>query len=329
MMPLHLSRAQGSKGPIAIRSVLPIALAMTTTLSLRGDSAAPKIKFPQLEKPKSETYPSPALPEEPVKRAVFERINRDRVAAGLSPVAWDEAASQVADDFCARQVAEKTRGHFLTDGIPPYARMAFGGAFGMQSENSISWVTSASSFSEPVVRLALEGHEEMLREKPPNDGHRKTILDPDATHVGVGWACAEGRFQMAQEFLVRGLARLSLSTSRGGIGVFFEGKPLGTTNLSFVIVSREPTPRALSRAEASGRTSYAYPEASLSYIPEGFRLMHVAGTTSDDRLKIRADRSFSFEFVPVRPGLYTFVFYVSPHIGSSPRPAGSASLWFE
>ena len=67
------------------------------------------------------------------------------------------------------------------------------------------------------MRLALEGHENMLREKPPSDGHRRTILDPEATHVGVGWAAENGRFQMAQEFLVRGLARLGLSASLIGI----------------------------------------------------------------------------------------------------------------
>ena len=27
-----------------------------------------------------------------------------------------------------------------------------------------------------------------MEEKPPADGHRRTILDPEATHVGVGYA---------------------------------------------------------------------------------------------------------------------------------------------
>ena len=330
MISVHLSRGSVGLSRILARVVLAAALTASPALETRGDSPGLKLKQPRLESPSVEIYPAPAFPEEPVKRAVFERINRDRAAAGLPVVEWDEAASKVADDFCARQVAEKSRGHFLTNGVPPYARMGFDGVFGMQSENSVSWITTAARFSEPISRLALEGHQDMLQEKPPSDGHRRTILDPEATHVGVGWAEENGRFQMAQEFLVRGLARLSLSASRSRhAGVLFDGRPLGTSTVSFVTVAREPPPRTLSRAEASERTSYSYPVPTLSYIPEGYRLMRVIGTTSEDRLRIRSDRSFSFEFVPSAPGLYTFLFYTSSPGGGPSKPRGSASLWFE
>jgi hypothetical protein len=330
MISAHLSRGKVGLSRVLFRAFLVAALAVTPALEIRGDSPALKLKLPRLDSPTVEVYPVTALPDEPVKLAVFERINRDRAAAGLSAVEWDEAASKVADDFCARQIAEKSRGHFLTNGVPPYARMGFDGVFGMQSENSVSWITTAARVSEPILRLALEGHEDMLHEKPPSDGHRRTILDPEATHVGVGWASENGRFQMAQEFLVRGLARLSLSASRARhAGVLFEGRPLGTSTVSFVTVAREPPPRTLSRAEASGRTSYSYPQAKLSYIPEGYRLMHVIGTTSEDRLRIRPDHSFSFEFVPSAPGLYTFLFYTTSKSGGRPKPRAAASLWFE
>ena len=128
-------------------------------------------------------------------------------------MAWDGGAARVADAFCARQIREGTRGHFLTDGIPPYARTSFAGVFGAQSENSVSWVIDRPYFSEPISRLALAGHEDMMAESPPGDGHRRTILDPEATHVGVGYAVEGGRFQMAQEFLTRTLERLSIVRS--------------------------------------------------------------------------------------------------------------------
>src|SRR5712692_5766064 len=329
MISAHLSRGSVGLSRVLSRVVLATALAAPPVREIRGDSPALKLKLPRLDSPSVEIYPLPALPDEPVKRAVFERINRDRAAAGLPVVEWDEAASKVADDFCARQVAEKSRGHFLTNGVPPYARMGFDGVFGMQLENSVSWITTAARFSEPILRLALEGHEDMLGEKPPSDGHRKTILDPDATHVGVGFAAENGRFQMAQEFLVRGLARLSLSAVRSRRTVQFEGRPLGRSTLAFVTVAHEPPPRALSGDEASGRRSYAYPQPALSFVPEGRRLMRVAGTTSEDRLKIHSNRSFSFEFLPSREGLYTFVFYLSANPARPPRPGGAASFWFE
>jgi hypothetical protein len=137
------------------------------------------IRAPDLAQPLFESLPAAGgYPNDPVKEGIFERINRDRLLAGLLPVAWDEAASRVADAFCAQQVREATRGHFLMDGVPPYARTAFAGVFGAQAENSVSWVTTAPSFTEPALRLALTGHKEMMDEKPPQDGHRRTILDP-------------------------------------------------------------------------------------------------------------------------------------------------------
>jgi uncharacterized protein YkwD len=289
-----------------------------------------RLRAPEISLRRTELYPDDAPPRDTVKRAVFERVNEDRIAAGLRAVRWDEAAARAADDFCARQAAEKTRGHFLTDGVPPYARTSFAGVFGMGSENSVSWVTTAESFSEPLVKLALEGHAEMIRERAPGDGHRRTILDPYATHVGVGYAAAQGRFQMAQEFLTRGLRSLSLSPLSGGAtGVFVEGRPLSELTLRFVTIAWEPSPRPLTRQEASGRTSYSYPSAQLSYIPEGLRSMRVSGTTSEDRLKIRADRSFAFDFVPSRGGLYSLVFYLSAGPSKTPRPGASAVLWFD
>jgi uncharacterized protein YkwD len=292
--------------------------------------AALRLRAPEISLRRTELYPEDAPPGDAVKRAVLERINEDRAAAGLRAVRWDEAAARAADAFCAGQVAEKTRGHFLTDGIPPYARMSFAGVFGMGSENSVSWVTSAEGFSEPLVKLALEGHAEMMREKAPADGHRRTILDPYATHVGVGYAAGRGRFQMAQEFLARGMRSLSLSPlSGGGAGVFVDGRPLPELTLRFVTIAWESSPRALTRQEASGRTSYSYPNAQLSYIPEGLRSIRISGTTSEDRLKIRADRSFTFDFVPSRPGLYSLVFYLSAGPSKTPRPGASAVLWFD
>jgi hypothetical protein len=116
-----------------------------------------------------EIFPADSQPRDALKAAVFARINRDRAAAGLSSVAWDEAASRVADAFCVAQVREASRGHFLMDGIPPYARTGLAGVFGVEAQNSVSWTTTARRFSEPALKLAILGHEDMMAEKPPAD----------------------------------------------------------------------------------------------------------------------------------------------------------------
>ncbi|HEY6066589.1 MAG TPA: hypothetical protein VIY96_10550, partial [Thermoanaerobaculia bacterium] len=242
---------------------------------------------------------------------------------------WDGRAAAVADAFCAGQVQERTRGHYLTDGVPPYARTSFAGVFGVQSENSASWVTTGAKFEDPPLQLALTAERQMVQERAPDDGHRKTILDPDATHVGIGYALGGGRFQMAQEFLGRSLERLTLSiVDARGCAVRFEGKTLGGRRLEFVMAAREPEPRLLTREEATARKSYAYPRSDVAYLPEGSVVSRIEGVVNEPRIHVRTRGRFTFVFAPDAPGLYTFVFYVSRGAGRA-RPGGSATMWVE
>jgi uncharacterized protein YkwD len=295
------------------------------------DVAQPSLTIvaPFLDSPLEERMPpSDARPQDPVKQTVLDRINRDRNAAGLGSVLWDEAASKVADLFCASQIRERTSGHFLTNGVPPYARTSFSGVFGMQFENSVTWRTTASAFEETVTDLALEAHAGMLAEKPPNDGHRRTILDPDATHVGVGYAIAGGNFRIAQEFLTRHLAWLKLERLPSRPVLVVHGAPIAGRRLQFVTIGWEPPPAPLTREEANSRTSYSYPAAVYGFVGEGNRTLKVAGTVTHDRIRFSGSQEFSFRFMPERPGLWTIVFYtIAPR---EPRPiqGGAVSVWF-
>jgi uncharacterized protein YkwD len=271
--------------------------------------------------------PADARPVDPVKVAVFDRINRDRTAAGLPTVAWDDGVSRVADAFCANQIRENTSGHYLTDGLPPYARTSFAGVFGMQFENSVTWKTTGS-FDDPAETLALEGHALMLAETPPYDGHRRTILDPDATHVGVGYALSRGEFRMAQEFLVRHLAWLRLEQlSLTSSVVVVRGSPVAGRRLQFVTIGWEPVPRELTRAEANGRTSYSYPRIEEAFVREGNRTLKIVGATTVDRIRFGRDQEFAFRFDPGRPGLWTLTFHTSPLREERIVPGGAATLW--
>lgn len=287
------------------------------------------IRWPNLQKPLVESDPAPSKPRDPVKTEVLERINKDRADAKLPPVEWDEGASRVADAFAEAQVDEGTLGHYLTNGIPPYARTALAGVFGMGAENSVSWRTTGPKFKESALELALAGQADMMREKPPYDGHRRTILDPNATHVGVGYALKGNNFRMAQEFQTRRLSQLSLQRSSDNPEtVLFEGRPLSSQRLSFVTIAHEPSPRPLSKAEANSRTSYTYPEPRLAYVEEGRKSMRVVGATTEDRIRENANGEFSFRFTPTSAGLWTFVFYVAEG-KEKPIPGGLAVLWVE
>jgi uncharacterized protein YkwD len=288
------------------------------------------IVAPRLDRPLEETMPPvEARPLDPVKRAVLDRINRDRVRAGLGPVLWDEGASRVADAFCASQIRESTSGHFLTDGLPPYARTSFAGVFGMQFENSVTWRTTAESFHDTVTNLALEGHAGMLAENPPNDGHRRTILDPNATHVGVGYAIARGNFRMAQEFLTRHLAWLRLERLPSRPVLLVRGATIPGTRLLFVTLGWEPPPARLTPKEASGRTSYSYPATVQAFVEEGNVTLKVLGTKTHDRIQFSGANEFSFRLTPDRQGLWTIVFHTMAPQNARPIQGGAVSVWFD
>jgi hypothetical protein len=287
------------------------------------------VRAPDLTHPVTESYPTPSTPEDPVKRAVFEQINVDRAAQGLPAVAWDEAASRVADVFTAAQIREGTRGHFLLDGFPPYARTGFAGIFGMGAENSVAWRTVGAAFHEPSVDLALEGQASMLAEKPPDDGHRRTILDPLVTHVGIGWAQGGGDFRMAEEFLTRRLDVLTISqVASSPLTVLFRGRTVSGDQLRFVTLAVEPSPRPISKAQANGRRRYTYPEPRLAFVPEGMKTYQVVGATTEDVIHVGGSGEFSFRFTPAQPGLWTILFHVTDG-RERPRPGGLAVLWIE
>ena len=287
------------------------------------------IRAPDLTHPLSESYPSPAEPEDPVKKGAFQQINADRAAHGLPPVAWDEAGSKVADRFTAAQVQEGTRGHYLPDGLPPYARTGLAGVFGMGAENAVAWMTSAPGFREPALKLALDGEASMMAERPPNDGHRKTILDPDATHVGVGWAQGAGQFRMSEEFMTRRLAELTLErVAEEPVTILFKGRTVAGQRLQFVTLAIEPVPRPISKAAADATTRYSYPVPRLAYVPEGIKSLQIVGTATEDKLRLGQSTEFSFRFTPGQAGLWTIVFHTSDG-HEKPKPGGLAVLWVE
>ena len=273
--------------------------------------------------------PADDRPLDRVKLAVLDRINRDRAAAGLPTVLWDDRASRVADDFCAAQIREATSGHFLTNGFPPYARTSFAGVFGMQLENSVTWRTTASSFDETAVELALQAHASMLAEIPPNDGHRRTILDAAVTHVGVGYALVGGSFRMAQEFLTRHFDWLKVERLEGRAIVAIRGVPIEGRRLQFVTIGWEPPPARLAREEASSRTSYSYPETLYAFVDEGNVRLKVAGAVTFDRIRFAGAREFSFRFGADRPGLWTLEFYTVAAKEPRPIQGAAVSVWFD
>ena len=199
----------------------------------------------------------------------------------------------------------------------------------MGSENVAAFMSDAGRLHDTPEGLVLQAEREMMRETPPHDYHRRTILDADATHVGIGWAMEGGEFRVAAEFSTRGYERLRLARERGREpGIRVTGEALAGSTIRYVTVSRQPVPRPISRGEANGRDTYSYPGAQLMLLPESSRERAV-GIRSVRSLSLSWGGNFFFSHPLDAPGLWTFVLYFQRRVATRPEAGGSITLLVE
>ena len=164
------------------------------------------------------------------RQAVVAQINQERGANGVGPVEFDALSSRVGDQHCQEMAARHYLSHWNLQGQLPYHRYHLAGGRDHVQENA-SRVTVISNDPSPIptgpeeiLPQLLEAHARMINEKPPLDGHRRNILDPAHTHVGIGLAVVGGELAMTQLFVNRyvQLQELSATLPRRSIEVIGE-----------------------------------------------------------------------------------------------------------
>ncbi|HSP35869.1 MAG TPA: CAP domain-containing protein [Thermoanaerobaculia bacterium] len=253
-----------------------------------------------------------------LRQEVLRLINSDREKHGLAPVALDPEASVVADAYCREQIANGTTGHFTTDGLAPYMRYSFAGGNDGVSENTAAWSANYSFTDRAVYGLVRRSEETMVAEKPPHDGHRRTILDPYATHVGIGLAWDKGEFRMTQEFIRRYVtwSRTLPRVASAADPVSASGMVVRGYRVQAVSVHHEPAPEQMPALVANAIESYSLPEKRHDYVPGARSYVHQ-----------QHNGSFNFA-VPLRdgPGVYTVVVWVAKSGGRNPIAASNVSI---
>ena len=196
------------------------------------------------------------------KRALLRKINAERRDAGLGPVEYSLRAARAGDAFCRDEAAGLFSGHWDLSGRPPHLRWAEAGGVDQHAENSASETRTPGPIVTPVGQLLQDAHARMMAEVPPDDGHRRTVLDPRWTHVGIGAALSGGEFRMTEEF-VREVADWVEIPARplpaGAIAPFAAKVPAGWT-VALVGVSFEPFPKPMTAREISSRRRYGMAE---------------------------------------------------------------------
>jgi uncharacterized protein YkwD len=203
------------------------------------------------------------------KARLLARLNEERRAAGAPPVAYDLLAARVGDAFCLDAARTRSSGHWDVAGRPPYLRWGLAGGVDYHAENFGSLTRTGANVEEAEVpAFLLDAHARMMAEVPPGDGHRRTILDPEWTHVGIGAAFVGGEFRMAEEFSRHVAEWVEVPTEplpAGARAPFAVKLPAGWA-LAAIEVGFEAPARPMSREEIARRKAYAYPGASQSLL---------------------------------------------------------------
>jgi len=175
------------------------------------------------------------------QRYTLMRINQERVRASAGRVQLDPLASHSAKLHSDEMLAGDYLSHWNSEGLKPTRRYNLLGGYDSVGENVYMQHGQLASLEECLDTMMAT-----LMDSP---GHRRTILDPTYTHIGLGFAIDNGSqdFYAAQEFIVRVGGEYSCPlTARVGETVEFSGRfDQYRYELEHVVVGYEdpPVPR--------------------------------------------------------------------------------------
>jgi len=269
-----------------------------------------------------------------LREELLRLINRDRQQFGLQPVKLDPLASVVADAYCRDQIRNGTTGHYTTDGQAPYMRYSFAGGNDGVSENAAAWSANYNFSDRALYEMMRRSEDAMMREVAPHDGHRRTILDPFATHVGIGLAWERGEFRLTQEFIRRYVDWLRPLPRTASVGdqILCSGRPAPGFAIEAITVHHEPFPQPIATVTANAMTTYSLPDARREYLPRLRNRVNseVREVYSDGRrgdFPVKDDGGFAFVLpLPDGPGVYTIVVWVKSQGAREAIAASNVSL---
>ena len=279
-----------------------------------------------------------------LREQVLKLINRDRKLYNLPPVALDLPTSLFADDYCREQIRTGVTGHYDTEGLSPYMRYSMAGGNDGVSENVAAWSAEYVFNERALYEMSRRSQDAMMGELPPNDGHKRTILDPHANYVGIGLAWEKGEFRLVQEFIRRYVTwtRPLQRQARPDDQVILQGRPLNGVHVQAITVHHEPVPATMSAVAANAIHKYALPDKRKEYLP---RLRQTVTRRADGRFVVTGplyanghrgdfslgdDGAFSFT-VPFSEGegVYTVVVWVRKDGVLQPIAASNVSIRVE
>ena len=210
---------------------------------------------------------APGQPWRAEREAVVAQINSARAEARLAPLAYDVTLERVGNTHCEVLVTESGEGHFSRSGVPPYLRYFLAGGHGFHRENATMYSSTLPLAQGALGGILARSVASMLAEVPPDDGHRRALLDRDVTHIGVGLAARGGEVRMTHELATEAATAWSAppSAAKPRTGMVLAGKLARQWRAAAAEVLWEPLPEPLSDIQARVIRSYSYPERRVLY----------------------------------------------------------------
>lgn len=259
-----------------------------------------------------------------IRQNLLEMINEERDVAKVPPVALDELATEVATRHAIDMVTNEFTSHWGSDGLKPYHRYSFAGGTAATEENISSadntWSMKLKDLKQDTAYL----HVRLYQEKPPYDGHRKTILAPQHTHVGIGIAVRDLRLRMVELFVAKYVEVKAIKhEAKSGAQLYFGGKITRRDYyLNHVEVCYEPMPTPPELSWLRQSRSYALPKDSRVLRPTLQPPLTYADGSAG-MVDVARDGTFR---TPVRmykekPGIYTLVAWITSDTSKDAFPA--------
>jgi uncharacterized protein YkwD len=225
--------------------------------------------------------PSGPMRIEAARAYMVELVNRDRAEHGVSPLALDATATRAAQRHARDMATHGFTAHWGTDGSVPEQRYSEAGGVHMAQENAFCVIDGGSRplESDPVfLPDELENLERaFIKQIPPNDSHRRNVLNLTHNELGVGLARPVGVAQpcMAQLFIdAYGVYEPLPASATVGQRVIVGGELADPVEFGGVGVARlDPArpldPKQLASLESPEDRTYRIPDPHETYFPPG------------------------------------------------------------
>lgn len=248
-----------------------------------------------------------------IRANLLTMINEERAVEKVQPLEVDELATQVATKHAIDMATAEYASHWGRDGLKPYHRYSFAGGTHATQENisaaDNTWSTKEQDLKQDTAYL----HVRLYQEKPPHDWHRKAILAPHHTHVGIGLALDQLRLRMVELFVAKYVEVTPMvRTAKPRDQLLLTAKMMSPDYLlSHIELFYEPLPQVPELTWLRQPRSYSFPdEVKALTIKAPPPFVYTDG--SKGVIDVFEDGSFSAPITLFKdtPGIYTIVVWI-------------------